>query len=141
MSIAIAGLWELGHSAPLTEAGLWSYPLRDFAVDEWHMSPVSGIANEELLTEWDDPHEMIRRLGESHRLVFVTENAGTELADFEHPTGPTCYVFGKATWSPFKTMATENDLSVRIGTRRGLGLLWPHQCMVSVLWHRRQQWL
>lgn len=138
MTVAVAGLWELGHAAPISEAPLWEHPLRDFAVDEWHMSPVAGIAGFEV-TEWADAFEMIHSLRSRFPLVFVSEQADSELSEFIHPASA-CYVFGKANWSPFLSMATAEDHAIRIDTALGSGQLWPHQCLVAALWHRRSQW-
>ena len=43
MTVAVAGLWEQGYSAPISESPLWLHPVLDFDVDEWHISPASGI--------------------------------------------------------------------------------------------------
>lgn len=137
MTVAIAGLWELGHNAPISEAHLWEMVIRDFMVDEWHMSPVTGI-EETLVEEWQDAAQMIKAMRELMPLVFVTESAATELADFKHPTDA-CYVFGKCNWSPFINLKSGDDLAVRVDTPADKGLLWPHQCATAVLWHRRQQ--
>lgn len=139
MSLAVAGLWELGWSAPITEAELWIHPMRDFGVSHWHMAPVSGVVVQFSLQEWKRPDVMFEALRNRHTLVFVSENAETELADFEHPENA-CYCFGKANYSPFMNMMTDDDLSVRIATKENRARLWPHQAMVAVLWHRGSQW-
>ena len=43
MSVKAAGLWELGYNVPLLELDQWQYPLREFDVSEFTMSPVTGI--------------------------------------------------------------------------------------------------
>lgn len=138
MTVAVAGLWELGHNVPLQEAPLWALPLRDFGVTQWHMTPTTGISSQPLL-EWHDAEDMVAKLRQAYPLVFVTEDADQELGDFVHPRDA-CYVFGKANWSPFASLCQPGDLAVRLDTRQGKGLLWPHQALVAVLWHRRQQW-
>lgn len=139
MTIAVAGLWELGWSAPLTEADLWSYPIQEFGVDEWHMAPISGISITNAVREHSTPGRMVDCLRDRFTLVFVTEDAETELADLAHPEDA-CYCFGKANWSPFMNLRQSGDLEVRLKTVNGSAGLWPHQCMVTVLWHRGLQW-
>ena len=142
MSVAVAGLWELGHNVPLSEAGLWDQPLRDFGVDEWHMSPVTGINVRERhpeLTEHPTVEGMVWSLRERFNLVWVTEDAEAELSEFEHPRYA-CYVFGKANWSPFLNLRQPDEDAVHIRTTMAAAGLWPHQCMTVVLWHRGLQW-
>lgn len=131
-TVAVAGSWELGYSAPLTERDLWAYPLRDYHVDAWYMAPISGI-QEQRLTEVPDIEPLI--LETPLTRVFVDENAGTELGDFEHPTDA-LYILGKASFSPFAAYATPDDLSVRIATPAAAGMLWPHQALLLVLHDR-----
>lgn len=138
MTFAVAGLWELGHSVPLTEASLWEMIVRDFEVDEWHMAPITGI-DEPLVKEWHNAAEMISALRSEMELVFVTENGAAELADFIHPKNA-CYVFGKCNWSPFLSFGLVTDHKIKIGTPADKALLWPHQCAAVVLYHRRGQW-
>lgn len=137
--IAVAGLWELGHNVPLQEAYLWEMVVRDFMVDEWHMSPVTGI-DKPRVTEWADADEMLCSLRDRFDLVFVTEGDHLELGEFNHPQDA-CYVFGKCNWSPFMALAVPgSDWALRIKTPADKALLWPHQCAATVLWHRGQQW-
>jgi len=138
MTVAVAGLWELGHNVPLQEACLWEMVVRDFMVDEWHMSPVTGI-DQPRVTEWADAGAMLEALRRQHHLVFVTEGAPCYLSEFKHPENA-CYVFGKCNWSPFTSFAEPGDLSLCIETPAGDGLLWPHQCAATALWHRGRQW-
>lgn len=124
--IEVAGMWELGYSAPLTEADLWRFPLRDFNVDRWLMAPVSGI-NVREVEEFPDVDSMLDSA--EGEIVFVDEQGEVELSDFTHPQD-VCYVFGKASYSP---MMSRKAKSVRIATPQGKGLLWPHQAAVIVL--------
>ena len=112
--------------------------VRDFEVDEWHMHPVTGIDNPRVV-EWDDVNVMLQTLRDRYWLVFVTEGAPCDLAEFKHPENA-CYVFGKCNWSPFISFAEPGDLSLKIETSANKGLLWPHQCAATVLWHRGRQW-
>jgi hypothetical protein len=139
MTLAVAGLWELGHNVPLSEADLWTMVVRDFKVDEWHMAPVTGIANRRV-QEHGDAKEMVDALRARFGLVFVTEDAQCELRHFVHPRGDACYVVGKCNYSPFLNLKIINDWAVRLDTPANDALLWPHQCLATVLWHRWSTW-
>ena len=41
--VRIAGFWELGWNTPIKEIELWEYPLKDFNVDKFYMTPITGI--------------------------------------------------------------------------------------------------
>lgn len=137
--IRIAGIWELGYNTPLIELDQWQYPLRDFAVDEFYMTPVTGIRS----TAVTEVHDLDILLGEMRdngvQVVFVDESGATELSDFIHPEN-VIYVFGIANLSPFKAYKKETDLSVYIKTPSSSGLLWPHQCAVTLLYDRINKW-
>lgn len=136
MAVTVVGLWELGYCAPLNERDLWLFPLRDYQVDRWVMSPVSGIDEPELEEVAD-----LADLEASGVRVFVDERAPVELSEFEHPEDAV-YIFGRANYSPFRAMLRPGDLSVRIDTPMAGGLLWPHQVAVMVLRDREtKSWL
>lgn len=137
--VAVAGLWELGWNTPIKEIELWEHPLRDFDVDVFFMGPVSGIRSG-AVREVEDIAEVIRE----HRergipVVFVDERGAAPLCDFGHPEHA-LYVFGKASLSALTAYGQAGDLSVRIETATGLGLLWPHQAACVVLHDRRMKW-
>ena len=44
MTVEVAGMWEVGYDAPLSESVRWEMLLLEFGVDRLHMIPVSGIA-------------------------------------------------------------------------------------------------
>jgi hypothetical protein len=130
--IKVAGVWELGWNTPIKEIELWEYPLRDFGVDELHMSPVSGISSlfvheHSNLGPWIDQERV-----NGNTIVFVDENGVTDLDDFEHPENAV-YVLGKASLSAMVAYGLEQDLSVKIKTKMNAGLLWPHQAITIVL--------
>ena len=133
MAVKVAGMWELGWSAPITEFDLWDMVIRDFCVDEFYMSPVSGILKQ--VTEVPDITDAIAA-NPNLAVVFVDEHADTPLKDFVHPKD-VLYVFGKANCSAFLSMKREDDLAVCIETNSGsVGLLWPHQAASIVLYDR-----
>lgn len=134
---SIAGLWELGWNTPISEIELWHLMLRDFGVDEFFMTPISGIKSNHV-TEKASLEEIIEA-NKDKTIVFVDERAETELSDFEHPKNA-LYVFGKANFSPLLGMKKDNHLSVRIDTNQDKGLLWPHQAASIILYDRRKTW-
>lgn len=131
--VEVGGLWEMGWSAPITEADLWEMVLRSYGVERLNMTPVSGI-DKRWISEYHSMDELI----ESRDLtpVFIDENGETELSDFEHPENA-LYVLGKATYSPFQVMA-QDHLSVRIDCP-SMGMLWPHQALAVVLYDRSKK--
>lgn len=131
-SVKVAGLWELGWSAPLTEHDLWQFPLRDFGVDAWFMSPVSGIRSDQV-TEVSDLTEVINST--DHEVVFVDDKGDTSLRDFVHPENA-LYVLGKAGQSPMVSHRKAGDSAVCIDTHANGGMLWPHQAISIILYDR-----
>ena len=128
--IKVVGCWELGWSTPIMEFDLWTYPLRDFSVDEFIMTPVSGI--DRRVVELPD---IQRAIDDNQFLtpVYVDENGDIGLSKFEHPENA-LYIFGKANYAPLK-VANKKSVSVRIETKES-GLLWPHQAACIVLYDR-----
>ncbi len=135
--IHVAGLWELGWNTPIKEIELWDFMLRAFGVDEFHMTPITGISHRGITKEWATLQEILdhhRDLGFS--IVFVDERGDIELQEFKHPD-KALYVCGRANFSPLLGYATEEDKTVRVETLETRGLLWPHQALPVVLYDRR----
>lgn len=139
MTVGIAGLWERGYIAPVQEAELWRFPLRDFRVDFLAMAPVSGIDVAGDLREFPNMETILDEYRETLPLVFVDEHAPADLDDFRHPADA-LYIFGRVGSSPSNEFARPNDYGIRIPTPAGAGLLWPHQAAAVVLYHRSKQW-
>jgi hypothetical protein len=47
--VVVAGMWELGWNTPIKEIDLWRYPLKDFGVDRFYMTPISGIESKKVI--------------------------------------------------------------------------------------------
>lgn len=136
MIVHVAGLWELGWNTPIKELDLWEHPLRDFGVDEFHMSPVTGIRSR-VVQEHHNLGELIEDLRVQGLVpIFFDELAETPLQEFEHPENAV-YVFGKASVSAMAAYAKPGDLTVRIEYSEGR--LWPHQAMVLALYDRKRK--
>ncbi len=136
--IKVAGCWDIGYSAPLTEWDRWSYVLQDFGVDEWIMSPVSGISIEKKVTEVSDIQVAIDQ-NKNLTPVFLDEAATESLYKFEHPEN-VLYIFGKASYSPWLARKKEG-IAIRIETPVSSGGFWPDQAISIVLYDRiRKTW-
>lgn len=131
--IAVAGLWELGWNTPIKEVDLWQYPLRDFGVERFYMTPVSGI-NSRHVIERPALHDILAECA-GLTAVFVDERAEVPLPDLDHPSDA-LYLFGKANYSPFLSMRRDGDMAVSIPTAANRGMLWPHQAAAIVLYDR-----
>ena len=131
--INVVGTWELGYNTHITEFDAWAFPLRDFGVDEFIMTPVSGIDRKKFFKEAKDIPTVI---AENPDLVpvFLDEEGTTLLSDFEHPEN-VLYVLGKASYSPWRSCGS-NGISVKIPTIQQGGLLWPHQAICIALYDR-----
>lgn len=133
--IKVIGAWERGWNTPLLEADLWVFPLRDYAVDSWCMTPITGIDNNAVHECADMGAEIISARQAGMTIVYIDEAGVTPMSSFVHPENA-CYVLGKTSLSPLIAYGQEGDLSVRIETPENLGLLWSHQALLLVLHDR-----
>ena len=136
MSVAILGAWEVGYSYPLLEAEHWRYPLRDFRVTDWIMTPVTGISVPDVRETNDLADELHQQQAAGRALVFVDEKGTIDLRWYDHPPR-VCYVFGKASFSPLRAFGDVfTHESIVIPTPANSGLLWAHQAAVLTLYDR-----
>jgi len=140
MTVKVAGIWELNWNIPLSESFLWTFPLREFGVMDWAMSPITAITHNEShskmrLTEYETVGEMVKEFSGDCVRVFVDEKGETTLDEFEHPENA-IYFFGNAGRSPMERKR-EGDLSVRLQTVANNGVMWPHQVLVAVMYDRQ----
>lgn len=136
--VKVAGMWDLAWNTPIKEIELWEYPLKDFGVEAFYMTPITGISKKEV--EERESLEEILDENKDYTVIFCDERAKTLLSDFKHPK-KALYVFGKANFSPFLSMKRKGDLSLKIetGHERG-GLLWGHQAASIILYDRFIKW-
>ena len=80
--VVVGAIWEFGWNTPKKELDLWHFPLKDFAVDEFAMTPVSGI-NSNKVREFHNVEELIQHYGLP--VVLCTEHGESTLENFEHP--------------------------------------------------------
>ena len=132
MVVKISGCWELAWNTPIKEKDLWML-LRDFGVDEWCMSPISGIDHGKV-TEYRDHTEAIKK-NPKLKVIYVDEAGEKPLSSFRHPKN-CLYVFGRASMSPWVADGKPEKCSIRIDTPKNKALLWPHQAASIVLYDR-----
>lgn len=130
----------MNWNIPLSESYLWTFPLREFGVKHWAMTPVTGIRHNEgdkviTLTEYHTIEEMVEEFSDDYVRVFVDEKGETTLDEFEHPENA-IYFFGCAGRAPTEKKR-EGDLSVRLQTVTNNGVMWPHQILVAVMYDRQ----
>ena len=142
MSVTVIGNWELSWNTPLKESELWNFPLRDFGVKEWKMTPVTGIRQKEQPVNLVEYHRFEDMLADTiGTRVFVeapnqhNRITPTLLQDFEHPEDA-IYIFGSAHLNPCMLYAKEGDLGITLPTKLNNGVLWPHQVLVEILYDR-----
>jgi hypothetical protein len=142
--VVIAGHWEIGYMTPIMEANFWNLVLRDFQVDGWMMTPISGIKHNEDyrldLDEFATYEDMLNSCNDLQR-VFIEprtkrQNPNTTwLHEFEHPE-ECVYIFGSAHYDPTIVNKREQDHIVSIKTIQDKGVLWSNQCLAIVLYDR-----
>jgi hypothetical protein len=144
--IVVAGNWELSWNTPIKEAELWNLPLRAFGVPKWYMWPVSGIVhNEQQKVDLQERRSMLDILNETQDFIHVyveqynpafKQYIPLDLREFKHPDN-VMYIFGSAHYNPvtYNTMR-EQDYMVAIPTQGNAGVLWPHQCFVTIMYDR-----
>jgi hypothetical protein len=146
-TIKVAGHWELDWNTPIKEVELWNLLLRDFAIEDWYMWPVSGIKHTE--ETWVHLHErptfndILTDTGvkglkqvyfEPYNPVQQPEQ-GIDLRDLKHPQN-VLYIFGSAHYNPVPGHKTNKDILVQVPTVENKGVLWPHQCLAMCLYDR-----
>jgi hypothetical protein len=126
--IKIAGIWEIGINTPLIEHDQWDYPLCEYDVDEWIMTPVSGIDGKCV-----EYHTIQDAIDDNPDLtvVYVDEKGSEELHNFKHPNDA-LYIFGRSSQSHMDP----KGITLRIDTLNNGGRLWAHQAACLVLDHR-----
>ena len=128
--IVVASIWEEGWNTPIKEFDLWYYPLRDFGVDEFAMTPVSGIFTNKV-REFNTVEEIIEHYGLP--VILCDEGGETSLQDFDHPEDA-LYLFGRTSRSLLGSY--EFNHSVKVETKNNKGLLWGHQAASIILYDR-----
>lgn len=136
--VSVLGSWELAWNSPIKEAELWTFVMREFEVSDWYMWPVTGIRHNDYntisLTESNNFEDLLE-LNNNKTLVYVDEKGETDLREFQHPENA-CYVFGSSGHRIMARYKKPEDLSIVVPTIQGKGVLWPHQCLLTVFYDR-----
>lgn len=127
--IVVAGIWEDGWNTPIKELDLWHYPLRDFAVDELAMTPVSGIATNKV-KEFHTVEDIVEHY--DLPVIICTEHGETDLVDFKHPKDA-LYIFNRTSGGELP-VTPAHTLKIRTGLNKGM--LWGHQAASIILYDR-----
>lgn len=131
--IVVAGLWELSWDTPMTEMRHWETTIRDFEVDNFYMSPVTGIKNKWVVEKHNI--DEVLELYPSLPKIYITETGDIPLSEFEHPKDA-LYIFGKGNYSPFNNLSKKGDYSVRIEIPAKKDLLLATNCATVILYDR-----
>lgn len=131
--VIVAGIWEQGWFDFKTELNLWYFPLKDFGVDEFAMTPVSGLNNNKV-REFNSVEEMIKYYGLP--VIICTEYGDSELNDFTHPKNA-LYFFNRTSGG---NLPINPDYTLRIDTELNKGMLWGHQAASIILYDRFKKW-
>lgn len=128
--IVVAGVWEEGWNTPIKEFDLWYYACKVFGVDEFAMTPVSGIRLNNKVKEFHSVDDMIQHYGLP--VIVCDENGKTPLKEFEHPKDA-LYLFNRISGGDF---TGKSDISLRIETKLKQALLWGHQAASIILYDK-----
>ena len=131
--VIVAGVWEEGWFDYKTELNLWQFPLRDFGVDEFAMTPISGINNNNV-KEFKSVEDMVQHYGLP--VVVCTEDGESDLNNFVHPEN-VLYLFNRTSGGNLPIIP---DYTLRIKTKLDKGMLWGHQAASIILYDRLNKW-
>lgn len=127
--IVVAGIWEQGWFDFKTELNLWHYPLKDFAVDEFAMVPVSGINNKKV-KEFHSVEELVQHYGLP--VIIGSEDGEISLRNFKHPKDA-LYLFNRTSGG---NLPIQPEHTLKVETVLDKGMLWGHQAASIILYDR-----
>ena len=132
--VVVASIWEQGWFDYKIELDLWYYPLKDFGVDEFAMTPISGIQLNNKVKEFKSVEDMIQHY--NLPVILCTEHGNSTLEEFEHPEDA-LYLFNRTSGGDLTYL---QDYSLRIITKNNKGMLWGHQAASIILYDRFKKW-
>ena len=127
--IVVGAVWEQGWFDQETEVNLWHYPLKDFGVDEFAMTPIFDIKNNNV-KQFHNVELMIQHYGLP--VINCTEYGEITLDEFTHPKDA-LYIFNRTSGG---VMPGKHDYSLRIETTNNKAMLWGHQAASIILYDR-----
>lgn len=122
-------MWEQGWFDFKTELNLWHFPLRDLGVDEFAMTPISGLNNNKV-KEFHSVEELIQHY--DLPIIVGTEDGEETLQEFKHPKDA-LYIFNRTSGG---VLPITPDHTLRIETKLNKGMLWGHQAASIILYDR-----
>jgi|TARA_R110000824_G_scaffold106610_18_gene252156 hypothetical protein len=128
--IVVAGVWEQGWFDYKTELNLWYYPLKDFGVDEFAMTPISGVELNNKVREFKNVEDIIQYY--NLPVILCTEHGESTLEEFEHPKDA-LYLFNRTSGG---IIVNKPDYSLKIETNLNKGMLWGHQAASIILYDK-----
>jgi hypothetical protein len=132
--IKVAGYWEFGWLTPITEISMWIYMLKDFGVDEFYISPISGIKSNKVIEK--PSLKEVLNVNKNLSRVYLSEKGDIPLRLFTHPEDA-LYITGKTSGiEPYINYGSEKDFYVKIETFNNIGGLWGHQATSIALYDR-----
>jgi hypothetical protein len=131
--VVVAGVWEEGWFDNRTELNLWHFPLKDFGVDEFAMTPKSGMKTSKV-SQFHSIEEMVNHYGLP--VIVCTEDGDSDLKDFVHPENA-LYMFNRTSGGE---LPITPDHTLRIKTKLNKGMLWGHQAASIILYDRLNKW-
>jgi len=131
--IRIASIWERGWNTPIKEADLWVMVAREFGIEKFLMTPVSGIDNI-YVEEFKSMEDAIAAYPDL-TIVFVDEKADDNLDEFIHPENA-LYIFGSVSVEAFNLYDENKHKAIKLTTPCNTALLWGHQIAALVLYDR-----
>lgn len=132
--VIVASIWEYGWNTPIKEFDLWHYPLKDFGVDEFAMTPISGIRLNNKVKEFNSVEDIVKHYGIP--VIICEETGETTLEEFKHPEDA-LYLFNRTSGGKLPVNA---NYSIRVETKLNKGLLWGHQAASIILYDRFKKW-
>lgn len=127
--IVVGAIWEQGWFDFETEFNLWNFPLLDLGVDEFAMTPISGIKNNKV-KEFNNVKDLVEYY--NLPIIIGTEYGESTLQDFKHPENA-LYLFNRTSGGELPIKA---DYTLKIETVLNKGMLWGHQAASIILYDR-----
>jgi hypothetical protein len=109
--IRLAGCWDIWNTPAEEYAKMWQFLLRGYCVDQFFMTPASGLGDQlqrdhleglREITEYDTMAEVIVA-NPGFTPIVLDENGTTELRTFVHPENA-LYMFGRTGQSLLETL-------------------------------------
>jgi hypothetical protein len=142
--IRVAGCWDIWSTPQEEYAKMWQFLLRGYCVEQFYMTPNTGLGAQLQADRHDGVAEVIElptmadviAACPSFTPVVLDEYGTTDLRVFEHPENA-LYLFGRTGQSVLETLAWDGQsVHIACGNDDRAGFLHPHQAACVVLYDR-----